>query len=114
MNVLRLIFKNTWRHALRSVLTILGISPTLIRALRTRSIGLGGLPVFGIVVGLAFLIQWLAFIPAYAFQTEKFFDFTGSLTTLAPVRVLDGRGCAEPGEAYVRLVRSYGVPLNPS
>ena len=41
---------------------------------------LGSLPVFGILVGLAFLIQWLAFIPAYALQTEKFFDITGSLT----------------------------------
>lgn len=41
---------------------------------------LGSLPVFGIVVGLAFLIQWLVFIPAYIFQTEKFFDITGSIT----------------------------------
>jgi steroid 5-alpha reductase family enzyme len=41
---------------------------------------LGSLPVFGILVGLAFLIQWLAFIPAYTAQTEKFFDITGSLT----------------------------------
>ena len=41
---------------------------------------LGGVPVFGIAVGLAFLIQWLAFTPAYIFQTEKFFDITGSIT----------------------------------
>lgn len=41
---------------------------------------LGSLPVFGIVVGLAFLIQWLVFVPAYTFQTEKFFDITGSIT----------------------------------
>lgn len=41
---------------------------------------LGGVPVFMLVVALAFLIQWLAFIPAYIFQTEKFFDITGSLT----------------------------------
>lgn len=40
----------------------------------------GSLPVFAIVVGLAFVIQWLAFIPAYLFQTEKFFDITGSLS----------------------------------
>jgi steroid 5-alpha reductase family enzyme len=39
-----------------------------------------GIPVFALVVGLAFLIQWLAFIPAYAWQTEAFFDITGSLT----------------------------------
>jgi steroid 5-alpha reductase family enzyme len=41
---------------------------------------LGGFPVFALVVALAFLIQWLAFIPAYLFQTEKFYDLTGSLT----------------------------------
>jgi steroid 5-alpha reductase family enzyme len=41
-----------------------------------------GLPVFALLVGLAFLIQWLVFIPAYWRQTEKFFDLTGSLTYL--------------------------------
>jgi len=44
---------------------------------------LGGFPVFALVVALAFLIQWLAFIPAYLFQTEKFYDLTGSLTYLS-------------------------------
>jgi len=37
------------------------------------------------VVILAFLIQWIAFIPAYVFQTEKFYDLTGSLTYLSVV-----------------------------
>lgn len=41
---------------------------------------LGRIPVFMLVVALIFLIQWLAFIPAYIFQTEKFFDLTGSVT----------------------------------
>jgi len=40
----------------------------------------GGIPVFSLAVGLIFLIQWLAFIPAYLKQTEKFYDLTGSLT----------------------------------
>jgi steroid 5-alpha reductase family enzyme len=57
-----------------------------------------GVPLYALAVGLAFLIQWLAFIPAYLLQTEKFFDLTGSLTymivtilaaLLGPV--LDGR-----------------------
>ena len=42
-----------------------------------------GLPVFALLVGLAFLIQWLVFIPAYWRQTEKFFDLTGSLTYIS-------------------------------
>ena len=41
---------------------------------------IAGMPVFALLVGLAFLIQWLVFIPAYWRQTEKFFDLTGSLT----------------------------------
>ena len=40
----------------------------------------GGFPVFALCVALAFVIQWLAFMPAYLLQTERFFDLTGSLT----------------------------------
>lgn len=43
---------------------------------------LGGFPLFALLVALAFIIQWLAFIPAYLWQTEKFYDLTGSLTYL--------------------------------
>lgn len=31
---------------------------------------------------IAFLIQWAAFIPAYLWQTEKFYDLTGTITYL--------------------------------
>ena len=34
---------------------------------------------------LAFLIQWVLFIPAYIFQTEKFYDLYGSLTYISVV-----------------------------
>ena len=37
------------------------------------------------VVILAFVIQWIAFLPAYIFQTEKFYDLTGSLTYLSVI-----------------------------
>lgn len=42
-----------------------------------------GVPIFGAAVALAYLIQWLAFIPAYLLQTEKFFDLTGGLTYIS-------------------------------
>lgn len=42
-------------------------------------------PVFALSVSLAFLIQWLAFIPAYLLQTEKFFDLTGGITYIVVV-----------------------------
>jgi steroid 5-alpha reductase family enzyme len=42
-----------------------------------------GIPIFAFSVGLAFAIQWLAFILAYLLQTESFFDLTGSLTYIS-------------------------------
>ncbi len=42
-----------------------------------------GVPVFALAVGLAFLLQWLAFVPAYVLQSERFFDITGSLTYIS-------------------------------
>ena len=42
-----------------------------------------GIPVFALAVGLAFAIQWLAFIPAYLLQNEGFFDITGSVTYIS-------------------------------
>jgi steroid 5-alpha reductase family enzyme len=41
-----------------------------------------GLPVYGFAVGLAFIIQWIVFIPAYLGQTEKYYDLTGGATYL--------------------------------
>jgi len=41
---------------------------------------ISGVPVYGICVAIAFIIQWFAFIPAYLYRTEKFYDLTGSIT----------------------------------
>ena len=53
-----------------------------------------GLPVFAIAVAAAFVIQWLAFVPSFAAQTERYFDLTGSVTyisiTLAIVLLTPG------------------------
>ena len=48
---------------------------------------IGGIPVFALCVGLAFLIQWIAFIPAFRLQTEKFFDLTGSITYISVISI---------------------------
>lgn len=39
-----------------------------------------GMPLFAVCVLLAFLIQWLVFIPSYLMHYEGLFDLTGSLT----------------------------------
>ncbi|MSQ38957.1 MAG: DUF1295 domain-containing protein [Chitinophagaceae bacterium] len=43
---------------------------------------LTGIEVIQQAVLIAFLIQWILFIPAFYFQTEKFYDLTGSATYL--------------------------------
>lgn len=48
---------------------------------------IGDIPVFAILVGLTFLIQWLVFIPAFRLQSEKFFDLTGSLTYISVISI---------------------------
>jgi steroid 5-alpha reductase family enzyme len=71
-----------------------------------------GIPVFALLVGLTFLIQWLVFIPAYVWQSEKFFDLTGSLTyiivcTLALILSsgVDGRAILVWGLVVIWAVR---------
>ncbi|HSL96809.1 MAG TPA: DUF1295 domain-containing protein [Thermoleophilia bacterium] len=43
----------------------------------------GGVPVYALAVALAFVIQWLAFVPAFVLQDEGFYDLTGSLTYIS-------------------------------
>lgn len=40
----------------------------------------GVVPVFALVVALAYVIQWAVFVPSYLASTERFYDLTGSLT----------------------------------
>lgn len=44
------------------------------------SVRVFGLPLFTLCIALAFIIQWLVFIPSYINKTEKYFDLTGSIT----------------------------------
>lgn len=48
---------------------------------------IAGVPLFAASVGLAFVIQWLVFVPAYLLQTEKFFDLTGSITYILVILI---------------------------
>ena len=65
-----------------------------------RGVFFAGIPVFAMGVVLAFLIQWIAFVPAILKRTEKFFDLVGSITyifitllSLALVPKTDLRSC---------------------
>ncbi len=68
------------RRALFTLPVVILVAAGLAWAGSQRSASAFGMPIFALAVGLAFLIQWLAFIPAYVFQTERFYDLTGSFT----------------------------------
>ena len=46
---------------------------------------IAGFPIFALCVALAFVIQGVAFIPAFIKQTEKFYDLVGGITYLSVV-----------------------------
>ncbi len=48
----------------------------------SRGVEILGLPAFAVLIASAFAVQWIAFIPAWFLQTERFFDLTGSITFL--------------------------------
>ena len=47
---------------------------------------LAGLPVFAWCALLAFALQWLAFVPAYIYQTERYYDFGSAQLCRRPCR----------------------------
>ena len=48
---------------------------------------IGNIPVFLLCAFLAYLVNWLAYIPAAISQTEKYYDLTGSFTYLTVITV---------------------------
>lgn len=48
-----------------------------------KSVLVGNIPLFALAVGIAYLIQWIVFIPSYLMRTEKYFDITGSITYIS-------------------------------
>jgi len=72
--------KESERKALAAIPVVVLLGAGLAWAGSQNGAAAGGIPVFTLAVAAAFIIQWLAFIPAYLRQTERFYDLTGSLT----------------------------------
>jgi len=75
--------KKTSRNALIAFIFVLLVGLGVALAGSQGGASVAGIPIFALMVGLAFVIQWLAFIPAYLFQSESFFDLTGSITYIS-------------------------------
>jgi len=72
----------------------------------------GAVPVFAICAVLAYLINWVVFVPANAAKTEHYFDLTGSITYLSVVAVavalsddLDARALIVAGMVVIWAAR---------
>lgn len=72
-----------------------------------------GVPVFAPGVAVAFVIQWLVFIPSYRAQTEKFYDLTGALTyiSITVLLVLLSPGVDARGLLLAAMVVAWAVRL---
>jgi steroid 5-alpha reductase family enzyme len=74
----------TLQNAL-SIVACIAVGSAIAAAGSQGSVLALGVPLFALCAGISFGVNWLAFIPAYAAQTEHFYDLLGSLTYLALV-----------------------------
>ena len=67
------------------ILAIIAFSAALAVAGNQGSVVFSGLPLFIICASVGFMLHWLAFIPAFAYQTEHYFDLIGSASYIGTV-----------------------------
>lgn len=96
--------KKTDRNALIAFPVVILIGAGVAVAGSQGGVTAFGLPVFAVCVALAFLIQWLAFIPAFLLQNEGFFDITGSVTYITVTIVAVLLGPAADARSFLLLV----------
>ena len=65
------------------ILLAVGLPLGVVTLANPKGLTLAGWPAMTALALGAFGIQWLAFVPARLFQTERFYDLTGSITFIA-------------------------------
>ncbi|WP_295882618.1 DUF1295 domain-containing protein [uncultured Thiohalocapsa sp.] len=77
--------KNPIIEALVAILAALLVAAGVAWAGSQGGLDLGGVPLFALAAVVAFVIQWVVFVPSYRAQTEQWYDITGSATYLTVV-----------------------------
>ena len=77
----------TQSKSLIGIAVSLIIATLILLAGSQGSLSLQGLPLFAVCGAIGFALHWAIFIPSYVFQTEHYFDLTGSLSYIATVIV---------------------------
>ena len=79
------VMNNPTVEALIAIAAALLVAAGVAWAGSQSGLAIGGLPLFALAAVVAFVIQWVVFVPSYRAQTEKFYDITGSATYLTVV-----------------------------
>jgi steroid 5-alpha reductase family enzyme len=90
--------------AARSIPVILAIAAAIGWAGSQGGQRIGEIPVFALCGVLCFALNWLVFVHAYAAQTERYFDLTGSLTYLTVVACGLALGNRDPRALLLALL----------
>ena len=69
--------------SISNIVVVLLFASSIVLAGNQGSVNWGGMPLFMICASVGFILHWLVFIPAYIYQTEHYFDLTGSLSYIA-------------------------------
>ena len=78
----------SWLRAGVILLISLSLSLGLYGLINTEQLNLGASPLLPLMVGVAFAINLIAWVPAAALKSERFYDLVGSLTFLSLVALL--------------------------
>ena len=70
-----------------AIVAVLFISGGLAVAGSQGSVYVPRVPLFAICASIGFVLHWLVFIPGFIYQTEHYFDLTGSISYIASVTV---------------------------
>jgi steroid 5-alpha reductase family enzyme len=91
------------RNALAVVPVVVAVGAGVAVAGSQGGATVGGVPLFALCVAMAFVVQWLAFVPAFLLQTEAFYDLTGSITYIAVALVAVLLGPAADARSWLLL-----------
>ena len=75
----------TKAKSILGILISLAIGALILLAGSKGSTQVNGLPLFFICGAIGFVLHWIIFLPSFAFQTEHYFDLTGSLSYISTV-----------------------------
>ena len=89
------------------ILLAVGLSLGIATLANPTGLALAGWPAITALALGVFVIQWLAFIPARLFKTERFYDLTGSITYIAVTLAAISAATAPSGAQWLIAIMIF-------